>query len=124
MSQLNYQVEKLNKLILAGNTLPAMELYYADDVEMQENEDPPRKGKLLCLEQEREALQQVTSLQCKLLNQAIDSVAQVVFSEWEFTIVNNNNQQHILREVSVQQWNEGKIVREKFYYQKILKIDA
>jgi hypothetical protein len=122
MSQLKYQVDELNKLILAGNTLQAMELYYGYDVEMQENEDPPRKGKLLCLEQEREALQQVTSLQCKLLNQAIDSVAQVVFSEWEFTIVNNNNQQHILREVSVQQWNEGKIIREKFYYKAMVQV--
>jgi hypothetical protein len=122
MPQLKYQVEELNKLILAGNTLQAMELYYAEAVEMQENDDPPRKGKLFCLEHEREALTQVTSLQCKLLNQAIDSVAQVVFSEWEFTIVNNNNQQHILREVSVQQWNEAKIIREKFYYKAMVQV--
>lgn len=119
---LKQQVKELTQLIIAGDTIKAMELYYADDVEMQENEDPPRKGKQLCVEHEREALQQVTSLQCKLLDQAIDSATQVVFSEWEFTIVNNQKEQHLVREVSVQHWKAGKIIREKFYYKAMIQV--
>src|SRR5688500_7007841 len=43
----------LNELILSGKALEGFEAYYADDVEMQENAEAPRKGKDLNREFER-----------------------------------------------------------------------
>jgi len=45
MTKLKDKLKILNKLIISGNTLEAMEMFYSDNVEMQENEDLPRKGK-------------------------------------------------------------------------------
>jgi hypothetical protein len=47
MATLREKVNELNNLIATGNTLKAMELFYADDVEMQENNEFPRKRKSL-----------------------------------------------------------------------------
>jgi hypothetical protein len=47
MATLKEKVNELNNLIASGNTVKAMELFYADDVEMQENDELPRKGKTI-----------------------------------------------------------------------------
>jgi S-ribosylhomocysteine lyase LuxS involved in autoinducer biosynthesis len=83
MATLKEKVNELNNLITTGNTVKAMELFYADDVEMQENNELPRKGKLFCINHEKENLQKVKNFVGKLLNQAIDNTNEIVFSEWE-----------------------------------------
>ena len=45
MHNLSDDVCEMNQFILDGKTLEAMEKFYADEVTMQENEDPPRSGK-------------------------------------------------------------------------------
>lgn len=116
MTTLGTQVSALNELIAKGNTLTAMELFYADDIVMQENEAPPRIGKQLCMEHERNNLAHIKGLTCQLLSQAINNETNRVFSEWEIVFVDNNNHTLKLTEVAVQQWQDGKIIREKFYY--------
>ncbi|MFN8353936.1 MAG: hypothetical protein U0Y10_05815 [Spirosomataceae bacterium] len=113
-------VALLNQLIEAGQTLLAMERFYAENVTMQENEEPPRYGKQLCIEHEQQNLSYVKALKCTLLNQAINPETGVVFSEWEYWFTNHKDKTSGLREVSVQQWQNGQIVREKFYYQQLL----
>ncbi|MGB3588649.1 MAG: hypothetical protein WBA23_19030 [Tunicatimonas sp.] len=39
MSEFKEKVGQLNALIIEGNTLQAMELFYANEVVMQENEE-------------------------------------------------------------------------------------
>ena len=65
-------VLQLNQLIISGKTIEAMERFYAENVTMQENDDSPRVGKLVCLEHEKSMLFSVKSLKSTLLNQAID----------------------------------------------------
>ena len=122
MEQLTERVAQLTDLIQRGQTLEAMEQYYADDVLMQENETPPRVGKAVCLEHERRMLTNTTSLQATLLNQAIDEVNGVVFSEWKFEFTDLLKQRFRLTEVSVQQWHNGIIYKETFFYNKVLPI--
>jgi hypothetical protein len=119
MNDLETSVEQLTQLILAGKTLQAMETFYADDVIMQENEDQPRKGKVTCLRHEQENLKKVTSLECKLLGQAIDLKKSKVFSEWEITFTTLTGKRMRLREVSVQQWSLRNVISEKFYYTNV-----
>lgn len=116
------KISVLSQLILQGDTLKAMELFYADHVIMQENEDEPRKGKEICLEHERKNLKRVKSLESKLLRQAIDTENQNVFTEWHYIVTTNGNKQLKLTEVSIQQWENEMIVHEKFYYKEFKPI--
>ena len=43
---LRENVEKLNSMIVEGNGMEAFELYYADDIVMQENDLSPIVGKV------------------------------------------------------------------------------
>ncbi len=123
MTELKEKVNVLNKLIISGDTLKAMETFYSNDIEMQENEDTPRKGKSVCIDAERNNLQKVKSVESNLLNQAINEDENVVFSEWEIMATYNDNSKYLLTQVSVQHWVDGQISREKFYYKKFHKVD-
>jgi hypothetical protein len=59
MTALEIKKTVLNNLIIRGETAKAMELFYADNVIMQENEDEPRVGKAVCVEHERLVLKNV-----------------------------------------------------------------
>jgi hypothetical protein len=118
MTTLKDNVNALNELIINDETVKAMELFYSHDVEMQENEDKPRKGKEPCIKYEKMILE-TFSIVSILINQAIDEEKNVVFSEWELQITNKETNKVSKRvEVSVQQWHEGLIESEKFYYNK------
>ena len=118
MTTLKDNVLALNELIINDETVKAMELFYSHDVEMQENEDKPRKGKDVCIAREKMALE-VFKIVGTLINQAIDEEKNVVFSEWEFLITNKETGKVSRRvEVSVQQWHDGLIESEKFYYNR------
>lgn len=119
MTALELNTSELNTLIFSGETLKAIELFYSDHVSMQENEETPRVGKTICWNNEKENLNQVKELHCKLLNQAINNKESVVFSEWEIIVTDNNNKTRKLTEVSVQHWIGNKIEKEKFYYKEI-----
>jgi len=45
---------ELNQMIAAGQAMEAFERFYADDVVMQENTEPPREGKDACRKYEEE----------------------------------------------------------------------
>ncbi len=118
MTTLKENVTTLNDLIISKETLKAMDLFYAHDVQMQENEDQTRKGKDACIEYEKMLLD-MFDLDSILIDQAIDEERNVVFSEWEMTITNKETQKTSKRtQVSVQHWHDGLIESEKFYYNR------
>jgi hypothetical protein len=118
MTTLKDNVHALNELIINDETVKAMELFYSHDVEMQENEDKPRKGKDTNIEHEKMILD-TFKIVSTLINQAIDEEKNVVFGEWELLITNKETGKTARRvEVSVQQWHEGLIESEKFYYNR------
>lgn len=122
MAELKDKINALNKLIISGDTLKAMETFYSNDIEMQENEDIPRKGKSVCINMERANLQKIKSVVSNLLNQAIDPKKNIVFSEWQILITYNDDNKFLLTQVSVQHWLNGQVVKEKFYYKQSIKI--
>lgn len=122
MSEFKEKVGQLNALIIEGNTLQAMELFYANEVVMQENEEEAQVGKVECLAAEKDNLSKVSKVYSKLLNQAINLHQEVVFSEWEIIFTDHQGHKSQLTEVSVQQWADGLVIREKFYCQTIQSI--
>jgi len=118
MTTLQENVSALNDLITNKETLKAMELFYAYDVQMQENEDSPRIGKDTCIAHEKMLLE-LFDLDSILIDQAINEDRNVVFSEWEMIITNKETQRSSKRtQISVQHWHGGLIESEKFYYNR------
>jgi hypothetical protein len=122
MNPLQDQVEKLNAMIINGNHAEAIAVFYAEDTQMQENEDEPRRGRDFCVENEKKMLAKVKSVTSHLLNQAIDNQKDIVFSEWQFEFTYPNEQVFRLTEVSVQHWINGLVQKEKFYYKEAISL--
>lgn len=109
--------QQLNQQILAGDALGAFERFYADNVVMQENEEAPRKGKEVNRKFEKEFFGTVEQLHGgKVLGSAVNG--ETSFSEWEYDVTFKGGQRVTLKQVSVRRWSNGKVVHEKFYYNK------
>jgi ketosteroid isomerase-like protein len=109
--------QQLNQQILAGDALGAFEKYYAEDVVMQENEEAPRKGKAINRKFEKDFFDNIEQLHGgKVLASAVNG--DTSFSEWEYDVTFKGAQRITLKQVSVRRWANGKIIHEKFYYNK------
>ncbi|UFH57024.1 nuclear transport factor 2 family protein [Spirosoma sp. KNUC1025] len=123
MSSLSEQVVALTQLIETNQTIEAMERFYTDNVTMQENDQPPRVGKAVCLAHERKLLAAVTELSSKLVSQAINEETGIVFSEWYMESTYPSGKRFSLNEVSVQHWVNNLICQEKFYYNSVIQLE-
>ncbi len=122
MINLTEKVAQLNEWITAGKHAEAIDLFYAEDTQMQENEQAPRQGKAFCVAHERKNLANVKSVKSTLLNQAIDLSKNVVLSEWEFEFTYLNDKVFRITEASVQHWVNGLVQKEKFYYKEPIQV--
>lgn len=123
MSNLETNVKAFNQLITADNTLKAMELFYAENVTMQENEEPPRVGKTFCINHEKKNLEGVKNFTLTIISQAIDPINEVVFSEYDLEFETLKGLKMRLKEAAVQHWKDGQVVKEKFYYKALIPVD-
>ncbi len=109
------RVNALQEYIKTGRVLEAMNEFYAPDVAMQENANPPTVGLAANIEREKQFLAQVKvwkGYTVKAVAAAADS--SLVESVIEFT--NQQDQPVRLEQVASQRWRNGKIVHERFYY--------
>ncbi len=108
---------QLNQEILAGKALEAFERYYADDVEMQENTDEPRRGKDANREYEKQFFASVEEFHgAKLNGSAVNG--DVSFSQWDWDFTFKGTGRVQMSQVAVRHWKDGKVVREQFFYNK------
>jgi ketosteroid isomerase-like protein len=107
----------LNDAILSGKALEAFDLYYADDVVMQENSEEPRIGKEVNRKFEVEFFSSLAEFhEGKLLSSAVNG--DTTFGEWFVDVTFKNGYRVKLAQVAVRRWKDGKIVFERFYYTK------
>lgn len=106
----------LNEMIIQGRVLEAFEKFYAPNVTMQENENPPTIGKDACRIIEEAFVNGITDFRkAKVKNLLISDNLTVV--EWEFDFTHKDWGVRNYTQLSVQRWNEeGQIINEKFYY--------
>jgi ketosteroid isomerase-like protein len=115
--EVNALDEQLNKQIQSGDVLGAFERFYADDVVMQENSDEPRVGKDVNRKAEQDFLSSVEQFHgAKLLGSAANR--DISYSEWEFDITLKGGTRVKTAQVAARRWRNGKIVHERFYYNK------
>ena len=105
----------IKSLVLQGKAMEAFEKYYGEDVVMQENETPATIGKVANRQRELEFFAKVIEFR----NAEVKAVAygdNVIISEWfvDYTHADWGKVTH--DQVSVQRWQAGKVIHERFYY--------
>jgi SnoaL-like domain len=108
-------VEDLIAKVVGGKALDAFDRYYADDVTMQENEQPPRVGKAACRAFEEDFFSKIKAVRTYVCDGYVisDNKAYIVYrvdadhADWGTLKMS---------EVAIQEWSNGKVVREKFVY--------
>jgi hypothetical protein len=115
MNAIKQKLEDLNQLVISGRLLDAFEKYYHEDVEMQENELAPVKGKDVNRKREQEFLSNIVEFRsAQVRNVAVTDNTSFVIWNYDYTHkewgVKNYTQ------VSVQTWKDDKIVKEQFFY--------
>lgn len=115
MQTVKEKVSHLNELILAGKALEGFELYYDDNVVMQENEGVPTIGKAANRDREIEFFGSITEFrEGKVLDVATGD--DVSFVKWSYDYTHKDWGVRKYTQVSVQHWRNGKIVKEQFFY--------
>lgn len=117
MSDIAVLDKDLNEKILAGKALEAFEQYYADDVVMQENSEAPFEGKDFNRKREIEFFASIGEFHgAKLEASAV--TGNTSFSQMWMDATFKNGFRYTNTQVAVRQWKDGKIVHERFFYQK------
>ena|SRR5215469_2069716 len=93
----------------------AIERYYTEDASMQENLDPPRKGRADLVENERRALASFKSIRGKSVKPELIEGDHVII-HWQFEFEFNDGSRRVLDELALQRWQGEKIAEERFYY--------
>ncbi|MBD0337061.1 MAG: nuclear transport factor 2 family protein [Cyanobacteria bacterium Co-bin13] len=107
--------EDIKELFLQGKALEAFDKYYADTVVMQENEAPATIGKAENRQREEEFFGKVTELR-GIEFKGVAFGDDLVISEWYYDYTHADWGDRRYHQVSVQRWQNGKVVHERFYY--------
>jgi len=115
MSALLEKIDDLNQLVVKGKALEAFEKYYHDEVVMQENENPPTIGKTANLNREKEFYSSLSEFRsAKPLKITVGENTSMV--QWQFDYTHKDWGVRNYTQVSVQDWKDGRIIREQFFY--------
>jgi hypothetical protein len=114
--KLTQKVDQLNEMIQNGKVLEAFEIFYADNIVMQENDETPTTGIDACRVNEEAFVNGMLEFRKANINNVLisDNLSVV---EWEFDFTHKDWGPRNYTQLAVQRWNEdGQIVNEKFYY--------
>ena len=115
MNTLIEKISTINDMILQGKALEAFEEFYHDDVVMQENDNPETVGKELNREREKDFFEAITEFRgARPLRVTVGENTTMV--EWHFDYTHKHWGDKNYTQIAVQDWKEGKIIKEKFYY--------
>lgn len=108
-------VDQLNQHIQEGKILEAMREFYADDLVMAENDNPPCTGLEANLVREKDFVENTTWYGLELRGVAVgDGITMV---EWWMDFHNREYGKRLaFTQVAVQRWRGDKIYDERFYY--------
>ena len=115
MQTIKEKINHLNQLILEGKALEGFELYYDDEVLMQENENPATIGKELNRQREIDFFGNITEFRgAKAVDVAVGE--NISYVKWHYDYTHKDWGVRKYTQVSVQHWKDGKIVKEQFFY--------
>ena len=117
MKTLKENVAALHNMILQGDMLTAFDKFYAENVVMQENHNEPVVGKEANRVNEEQFVNNITEFRNAAVKEVIYNDEYVV-TQWHFDFDHRDWGTRNYDQLSVQQWQNGQIVYEKFYYSK------
>jgi ketosteroid isomerase-like protein len=100
--------------ILAGDILGTFDRHYADDVVMSENGADERVGKAANRAYEEAFVNGVEFHGAEVGAVLVDGDRSAV--EWTFDLTPKGGDRVQQKQVAVQEWRDGKVVRETFYH--------
>lgn len=108
-------VKGLISHIQQGKFMEAFDKYYDDNVVMQENENAPMTGKEANRRREQEFFSKVSGYE----NGKVEGIAvgdDLTTVIWDLAYKHQDWGNMKIKQVSVQHWKNGKIVKEQFFY--------
>lgn len=105
----------LNHLVLSGKAMEAFEKYYAENVEMRENENNPTIGKHANRIRETEFFSKITEFRSSEVKE-VSVNGNTSFVIWKYDYTHAEWGVRNYTQVSVQKWENGKIIHEQFFY--------
>ncbi len=112
---LNDRLTNLLAYIREGLIIDAMNEFYAEDVVMQENLEPPTAGRDANIEREKQFLSMIKEWKgFQVISQG--SGQDVTFYETVMDWVATDNTPVHVEQVVVAKWQDGKIIHERFYH--------
>ncbi len=114
-TDLRANFEDIKTLVAQGRAMEAFEKYYGDNVVMQENELPATVGKAANRARELDFFSKVTEFRAAELK-AVAFGEDVIISEWFVDYTHSEWGKVTHDQVSVQRWQDGKVIHERFYY--------
>ncbi len=117
-AQVEERLHALLRYIDEGRILEAMNEFYADDVAMQENTNPPTVGLAANIEREKQFLASVKEWKGSHFK-TVAVGGEVSFYEAVFDWITTDGTLVHLEQVTVARWKEGRIVHERYYYDTV-----
>lgn len=115
MKTISEKLSHLNQLILEGKMMEGFEMYYDDEVVMQENELAPTIGKTANRQRELQFLDNIAEFRsAAVLNSAAGE--NISYVTWHFDYTHKEWGVRNYTQVNVQHWKDDKIIREQFFY--------
>lgn len=108
-------VLELVEMVQAGNILGAFERFYAEDVVMQENQQPPRHGKAESRAYEEQFGATISQVhENRAATVLVDGDRAAI--EWILDFTNHQGQRLRIEQAALQTWRDGQVVHERFFY--------
>ena len=114
LSTTTQRVRELIALVEAGDAIAAMDEFYADDVEMRENLNPPMVGKAANLARERAFFAGITLHDNRAAAVLVDGDRAAI--NWILDFTGGDGVRYSMDQVALQEWRDGKVIRERFIY--------
>ena len=109
------RVQELVRYVQAGRIPEAIDEFYAETASMQENRGPATVGKAANIVRERAFADSVERWhEVSVRSVAVDG--DQVLIEWVFDYTMRDGQRIRMEEIAQQRWRDGKIERERFFY--------
>lgn len=107
-------LKSFNAMLLAGDWRKCMETYYAENVEVFEGSMQVADSKQANISREEEFLKGVKAWnKTEILAEAAGE--NVTMTEWDMDFEHADYGHKVGRQVAVQHWKDGKVVREQYY---------
>jgi ketosteroid isomerase-like protein len=115
MQHLATKINDLNSLVLEGKALEAFDRYYHENVVMQENNNEPTVGKATNRKREELFFSNIVEFRgAQPLQVTVGDNTTMVL--WKYDYTHKERGVRDYTQVSVQTWDDGKIIREQFFY--------